>query len=275
MRVLDRSKIAARLGGSKYLSVLASIYAFAPSAVLIRTAEAELLSALDMKPPVLDLCCGDGMLCSLICPGGVEAGCDISLPALISAHIRGQYRIVVRADVARGIPFKDGSFYTVVSNSSLEHVENIDVALHEIARVLKPGGKLYVTFASNYAYEWWPCGKSALKRYLSFQPVYNNFTLEEWERRMSAVGLHIEDYQYYISKSATRLVTFLDYHFSRVYMTRDRTLARPLVRVMRILPSRAWAKLWQILFSAVKIPVTYEGGGILIISERPDIRWIS
>lgn len=44
-----------RLGRSRYLTELARTYRVAPSAVLIRTAEAELLAARDLKSPVLDL----------------------------------------------------------------------------------------------------------------------------------------------------------------------------------------------------------------------------
>lgn len=271
MTVLDRNKVARHLGESKHFRQLALRYAFAPSAVLIRAAEAELLSALPMKPPVLDLCCGDGYFCSLICPDGVEAGCDLSLPALKKARDLWQYRGVACADVAAGIPFANEGFQTVVSNSSLEHVKNIDIALQEIARVLSPGGRFYTTFASDLAYEWWPCGRNALDRYLDFQPVLNYFTLEEWERRMVKVGLRVIGHQYYLSKAATRLTMFLDYHFSHVYMTSDRTLARPVVGMMRVLHAALWAKLWQMLFARVRILADGEGGGILIVAERGSV----
>lgn len=40
------------------------------------------------------------------------------------------------------LPFKSGSFYTVVSLDYLEHLEDDDLCLREINRVLKPGGSL-------------------------------------------------------------------------------------------------------------------------------------
>ncbi|MFH1950047.1 MAG: class I SAM-dependent methyltransferase [Pseudomonadota bacterium] len=247
---------------------LALYYALAPSAALIRTAEAELLSALPMESPMLDLCCGDSHFCSFICPDGVEAGCDFSLPALRQAHNRGQYRQIACADVTKGIPFRDEGFQTVISNSSMEHLADIDTTLKEIARVLKPGGRLYTTFASHYAYEWWPCGQDALNRYLSFQPVYNYFPLQEWEHRMARVGLRVVSHQYYLSKSATRLLLFLDYHFSHVYITSDRTLARPIVRGMRRIPRKVLSRLWVQMFARIRIRAQGEGGGILILAER-------
>lgn len=40
------------------------------------------------------------------------------------------------------IPFEDATFDVVFSNQSLEHVHDCDLAIGEIARVLKPGGRL-------------------------------------------------------------------------------------------------------------------------------------
>jgi SAM-dependent methyltransferase len=42
--------------------------------------------------------------------------------------------------------FLDASFHLVVSNDVLEHVRDIDAALGETARILKPGGRLLATF---------------------------------------------------------------------------------------------------------------------------------
>ena len=264
----SKEEIAPYLGKSKYFSRLSSYYAFVPSAVLIRTAEAELLSALPMEKPVLDLCCGDGYFCSLFSPDGVAAGCDFSLAALRQARDRKQYGVVVSADVARGIPFRDESFQTVFSNSSLEHVKNVDVTLQEISRVLKKGGLFYTTFASHFAYEWWPCGQQALQRYLKFQPVYNYPPLDEWQERMGKAGLHVVAHQYYLSRPATRLMVFLDYHFSHVYLTSDRTLARPVIWTMRLISAMVWAHLWRNLFGRIRLPAGERGGGILIVAER-------
>lgn len=56
------------------------------------------------------------------------------------------------ADV-QSIPFTDSSFDTVFSCETIEHVPRPFVALVELARVLKPGGRLFLT-TPNYLNVW-------------------------------------------------------------------------------------------------------------------------
>lgn len=263
----ERTSPAARFSGALHFRALTRHYALAPSAVLIRTPEAELLRNMSAEPPTLDLCCGDGFFASLICQSGFDAGCDLNERSLRHAARRGLHKHLARANITQGIPFRDGHFGTIVTNSSLEHVDDIDGALREIARVLRPGGRLHMTLASGFAYEWWPCGDEALRSYRSCQPVYNAFSLPEWTSRMAEAGLKIVGHSYYLSRRATRLLMFLDYHLSNVLMTRRRTLARPMIRVLRALPRPLWTGLWRLAFARVGISQPSQGGGILITAE--------
>jgi len=264
-------KVPEFLGQSKFLPVLARRYALAPSAVLIRAAEVELLNSIYIEPPALDLCCGDGYFANLIHPLGFEAGCDFDRASLNRADKRNIYRHLTCVDITRGIPYPDGSFDTIVSNSSLEHVDDIDGALQEIRRILKPGGRLYTTFASHFAYEWWPCGDVALNRYLEFQPVHNYFPIQEWEYRMNKAGLRVLGYRYYLSKHATQTLFFLDYHLSHVFQTSDKTIARPIIGMMGRISPKIWAWLWKKLFANIRILVPEEGGGIYIVVDRESL----
>ena len=56
----------------------------------------------------------------------------------------------VRASLLE-LPFDDGVFDRVIASEVLEHVLEDDVAMREIARVLRPGGKAVVTVP-----RWWP-----------------------------------------------------------------------------------------------------------------------
>ncbi len=52
------------------------------------------------------------------------------------------------ADV-RALPFQDSEFDCVVANWMLYHVDDLDRGLNEIARVLRPGGRLVATTTSH------------------------------------------------------------------------------------------------------------------------------
>jgi SAM-dependent methyltransferase len=62
---------------------------------------------------------------------------DLEIP---STRLEGAY---VSGDAAR-LPFADASFDAVVSNHSLEHFLDLNGAVREIGRVLKPTGALYI-----------------------------------------------------------------------------------------------------------------------------------
>ncbi|HEV2691116.1 MAG TPA: class I SAM-dependent methyltransferase, partial [Bryobacteraceae bacterium] len=63
---------------------------------------------------------------------------DLEAPA--SAAARAGY---VQGDAAR-LPFAAASFDAVIANHSLEHFENLEGALKELSRVVKPQGSVYV-----------------------------------------------------------------------------------------------------------------------------------
>jgi SAM-dependent methyltransferase len=54
----------------------------------------------------------------------------------------------IREGRCEALPFEGGRFDVVLALSVLEHVSDLEVSLREIARVLKPGGFLYLNSAS-------------------------------------------------------------------------------------------------------------------------------
>ena len=56
----------------------------------------------------------------------------------------------VRADLL-SLPFPDASFDVVMASEVLEHIPDDDLAMAEIARVVRPGGRVAVTVP-----RWWP-----------------------------------------------------------------------------------------------------------------------
>ncbi len=102
---------------------------------------------------VADLGCGPGViLCSLLArkPTWEGVGLDVSHPALqYAARLAAHRRVGARAKFAAGdltdLPYPNQSFDLVVASEVLEHVPDIQKALRELARVLRPGGKVVMT----------------------------------------------------------------------------------------------------------------------------------
>ncbi len=108
---------------------------------LLRSVEARFYADLPLPRPILDLGCGDGHF-GWAALGDVEAGFDPWWQPLTEARDRAVYQVLSQASGAE-MPYPDGHFATVVSNSVLEHIPDLLPVLEETARVLQPGGHFY------------------------------------------------------------------------------------------------------------------------------------
>lgn len=95
---------------------------------------------------VLDLGCGGGLLAEPLAQAGAEVtGIDISANALRVARAHAQHsglEINYLLAPAEDLPFEEASFDIVVAFDVLEHVSDLPRVIGEVARVLRPGGKL-------------------------------------------------------------------------------------------------------------------------------------
>jgi len=94
---------------------------------------------------VLDIGCGAGqtLIACEAPPTTFTCGVDIDQEALALGRRLSQQIAFVRASGER-LPFSDGSFDVVISRVSLPYMR-LSVALREMARVLKPGGQVWLT----------------------------------------------------------------------------------------------------------------------------------
>jgi len=93
---------------------------------------------------VLEVGCGTGMILKEIDRIASKAvGIDISPGMLEQAKARG---LNVLEGTATELPFDDETFDTVYSFKVLAHVEQIETAMQEVARVLRPGGRAALEF---------------------------------------------------------------------------------------------------------------------------------
>jgi demethylmenaquinone methyltransferase/2-methoxy-6-polyprenyl-1,4-benzoquinol methylase len=93
---------------------------------------------------VLDLAAGTGA--SSVCIEAIGAhaiACDFSQGMLDVGRRRHPQLSFVAGDALR-LPFRDGAFDAVTISFGLRNVADVDLALSELARVTRPGGRLVV-----------------------------------------------------------------------------------------------------------------------------------
>jgi len=101
---------------------------------------------------VLDDGCGLGAyVLELHRRGALAFGLDYERERVIEAQRRTGLAVFACA-AAEHLPYPDASFDVVISNEVIEHVDDDQAALLEMARVLKPGGRA-VIFCPN---RWYP-----------------------------------------------------------------------------------------------------------------------
>ncbi|MFT6293047.1 MAG: ubiquinone/menaquinone biosynthesis C-methylase UbiE, partial [Ilumatobacter sp.] len=89
---------------------------------------------------VLDIGCGDGQISRLAAAQGASViGIDPTWNCVSVAAERGGGAAFARAGAAE-LPFADASFDAAVACLVFEHIDEVDAAIAEVARVLEPGG---------------------------------------------------------------------------------------------------------------------------------------
>lgn len=92
-------------------------------------------------PRVLDIGTGEGQIARLLAGDDVEVtGVDPSLAQLAAARERGGRPVYVRASAA-SLPFRSAAFDGAVACLVFEHIVEMEEAIREVARVLRPGGR--------------------------------------------------------------------------------------------------------------------------------------
>jgi len=109
--------------------------------------ELELFKNCDMEPPILEIGMGDGYLSSLIFKSKktkLNYGSDLIYGTIKSAIQYDHCENHVVMDAVE-IPFPDNFLGTVVMNNLMHHLHDRSVALREVLRVLKNGGRFIFT----------------------------------------------------------------------------------------------------------------------------------
>ncbi len=97
---------------------------------------------------VLDIGTGDGQIARVLAAAGTQVtGVDPTRNQISVAHQRGGGPAYVQA-AAAALPFPSASFDAAVACLVFEHIDDVDGAIAEVARVVRPGGQF--TFLLNH-----------------------------------------------------------------------------------------------------------------------------
>lgn len=118
----------------------------------LRNAQEKLVSLLDVKKNVhfLDVGCGTGWAVGLVAKKmddkGLFFGVDLSSKMIEKAtkNFQGKENFHFIQSNAEDIPLDTDFFDIIICTNSFHHYLNPEKALHEMARLLKNGGRLYI-----------------------------------------------------------------------------------------------------------------------------------
>jgi SAM-dependent methyltransferase len=182
------------------------------SHALLRAIECRKLWRYPLTAPTLDVGCGDGILSGFLFPAPLESGIDLNLREVRRAARNQAHRSVLAAS-ATHLPYSDRAFGSVFSNCVLEHIDNLDLALQEINRVLRPQGMLLTTVPTP---RWESEGPLPQLRRLGLHGIsdrlnrilrrlWHHVTVEEedaWRRRLARARLKLLVWEPYMVPAA-------------------------------------------------------------------------
>lgn len=214
---------------------------------VIRAKESSMFHSLvPYKRPCLDFGCGDGFFTKLSLidkAQKLDIGLETNYQRAALARKSGVYNRVIIYD-GQVIPLKDETIATVVSNSVLEHIANINRSILEIYRILKKGGVFYVSVMVE-AYEENLLGTLLLgalyKTWVKKRAYHAHvFSPKQWETLFKESGFTIERKLGYLDKQSARLLDLLQYISIPSIITQKRlpTISKIYNRLMRILFER-------------------------------------
>ncbi len=269
-----------------YLTELLKLYWFAPPVALWRAVELRTAAAQQYARPLLDLGCGDGLIAQVLFgAAGVDVGCDPWLEQVRQAARSGVYHRTDLADGAR-LPYPDGAFATVFSNSVLEHIPDVTPVVREAGRVLQGGGRFIFTVPSDafrslldgYIRQMEAGDAQGAEAYASsvdrWLAHHHYHTPEEWGAILDGAGMELLKARYYVPAPVERLWDRMNgrYGLKRRRST-WRLLASPRLRglgyqsLLRRLIVRTLSRRWRPYYE-MDVPLGEKGGGLLIIAQR-------
>ena len=156
----------------------------------LQRGEAKQLRAMRPLQPggdILEIGCGNGAGARLILeyfsPRVLRVlDLDPAMLRLARKRLAGTPAVVMEGDAQR-LPFADASFDAVFNFGIIHHLEDWELGVSEVARVMRPGGAFYFEeiFAALYANAFW--------RHVVAHPVHNRFQGPQFKAALARHGL--------------------------------------------------------------------------------------
>jgi SAM-dependent methyltransferase len=246
---------------------------------LLRAVEARAYQdLLPLVEPVLDVGCGDGHFASVAFPVPLTTGIDPAASVLREARQRGAYRVLARG-LGDALPYADRTFATVVSNSVLEHIADVEPVVAEISRVLRPGGR-FVFCVPGVRFTELLFFPQLLRRLKleraagAYERYFNRISrhrhcdgADEWRDRLARAGLRpVKSFSYFSARANHALD--LGHYFGAPSL-----VAKKLTGRWILVPSRwnlALTERW--LRPLYEEPLPEVGAYLFVVAEKPRVR---
>lgn len=183
----------------------------APIALALEKAlECEIFSGLEVMRPVADYGCGDGLFASVLLDSPADAGIDVCGSALKTARKNGAYKQVLHARDA-DVQLGSGSMNTVICNSVLEHVKDLERTLGRIHCLLSDRGRVYLTVPSEEydrhtvafnvlkRLDWHTAAERSRKAFNAFWNHAHHYPEKVWAEHFARAGFEVVGTQRYAS----------------------------------------------------------------------------
>jgi SAM-dependent methyltransferase len=192
---------------------------------------------------------------------GVDLSAENIARCAAFARARGVEAVFAAGDAGR-LPFAEGSFDAVIANDSLEHFADPDAALRELARVLAPGGSLFLFFTP-----WGSPLGSHLYDYI--RTPWCHLVFPEWlirsliERTVTARGI-IDP-----ARETDRLMNEYHTELNRITVKRYHGIVKAISALEAVMEERKPAK-FKFLNPIIRVPFAgeYLTGTVVAILRR-------
>lgn len=185
--------------------------------LLIRGAECMLLSKVKFERPMLDIGSGDGSFADALFTEPIDVGLDPWRDQMKYSRTLKGYKHLVQA-AGNPMPFKDGAFGSILTNSTLEHTDDPAEIIKEMFRVCRSGATAVITVPSQY-FPKFLLGSSLMRALRLEQPagMYETFMnrisrhkhvypMETWRGWLEDAGFNVAEARYYFGKRDTMLL---------------------------------------------------------------------